>query len=213
MTVDKEKMRIYELDDVITFSKTNEDFGELSNMSSKFPLFINDIIIPSSEALYQAMRYSLFPKAQNEIIKQVSPMTAKMISKKYYHYSRQDWELIKVKVMRWVMEVKLSQHWNRLAPILEQTAGKSIVELSHKDQYWGAINTGNKQLVGMNALGRLWMDLREKYIIPNNKLECVESLPIAGFRLYDYDIGTICVEDDFVKSTEDDYNSLNSLLF
>lgn len=91
-------MRIYKLDEVITFSKTNEAFGELSNMSSKFPLFINDIIIPSSEALYQAMRYSLFPKAQNEIIKQVSPMAAKMISKKYHHYSRQDWDLIKLKV-------------------------------------------------------------------------------------------------------------------
>lgn len=211
--MDKEKMRIYELDEVVTFSKTNEDFGELSNMSSKFPLFINDIIIPSSEALYQAMRYSLFPKAQNEIIKQVSPMTAKMISKKYHHYSRQDWELIKVKVMRWVMEVKLSQHWNRLAPILEQTAGKSIVERSHKDQFWGAINMGNKQLVGINALGRLWMDLREKYIIPNNKLECVEPLSIAGFRLYDYDIDTICVEDDFIENTKDRYESQNSLLF
>lgn len=213
MIVDKEKMRIYKLDEVITFSKTNEAFGELSNMSSKFPLFINDIIIPSSEALYQAMRYSLFPKAQNEIIKQVSPMTAKMISKKYHHYSRQDWDFIKLKVMRWVMEVKLSQHWNKLFPILEQTAGKFIVELSHKDQYWGAVNMGNKQLVGMNALGRLWMDLREKYIIPNNKLECVEPLSIAGFRLYDYDIDTICVENDFVEKTEDDYNSLSSLLF
>jgi len=65
MIVDKEKIRIYKLDDVIKFSKTNEDFGELSNMSSKFPLFINDII-PRIEALYQAMRYSLLPKAQKK---------------------------------------------------------------------------------------------------------------------------------------------------
>lgn len=60
MIVDKEKMKIYKLDEAITFSKTNEDFGELSNMSSKFPSFINDIIISSSEALYQAMRYWFF---------------------------------------------------------------------------------------------------------------------------------------------------------
>src|SRR5690606_23024460 len=170
----------------------------------KFPLFVNDIIIPSSEALYQAMRYSLFPKAQNEIIKQASPMTCKMISKKYLSYSRQDWDLIKLKVMRWVMEIKLSQHWNRLAPILEQTAGKSIVELSHKDQFWGAINRGNGQLVGINALGRLWMDLREKHVLANHKLECVEPLSIAGFRLYDFDIDTICCEDDFLENTEED---------
>lgn len=203
MTLDKNKMRTYNRNEIITFSKTNEPFGELSNMSSKFPLFVNDIIIPSSEALYQAMRYSLFPKAQNEIITQSSPMTAKMISKKYLPYSRQDWDLIKLKVMRWVMEIKLSQHWNKLAPILRQTAGKAIVELSHKDQYWGAVNMGNDQLVGMNALGRLWMDLREKYVIPNNKLECVEPLAIAGFRLYDFDIDTICCENDFLENEEE----------
>lgn len=50
--MDNENMRLYNIAEVITISKTNEVFGELSNMSSKFPLFVNDIIIPSSEALY-----------------------------------------------------------------------------------------------------------------------------------------------------------------
>ena len=205
MMLDKDKIRIYQIDKVITFSKTNEAFGELSNMSSKFPLFINDIIIPSSEALYQAMRYSLFPKAQNEIIKQASPMTAKMISKKYLLYPRQDWELIKLKVMRWVIEIKLSQHWEKLAPILEKTRDKTIVELSHKDQFWGAKNIGNGQLMGMNVLGRLWMDIREKHVLTNNKIECVKPLSIAGFRLYDFDIETICNEHYFLNEREDQH--------
>lgn len=203
MSADSNKFKTYQLEDVVAFSKTNETFGELSNMSSRFPLFINDIIIPSSEALYQAMRYSLFPKAQNEIISQKSPMTAKMISKKYLYFSRQDWDLIKLKVMRWVLEVKLSQHWNKLAPILEKTVGKSIVELSHKDQYWGVKNMGNGDLLGMNILGRIWMELREKYVLKNIKLECVEPLTIPGFRLYDFDIDTICNEDHFLTDDED----------
>lgn len=208
MRVDKENIRLYNRDEIITFSKTNEAFGELSNMSSAFPLFVNDIIIPSSEALYQAMRYSLFPKAQNEIIRQASPMTAKMISKKYSPYSRQDWELIKLRVMRWVMEIKLSQHWNELAPILEETGDKAIVELSYKDQFWGAKNIGNGQLQGTNALGRLWMDLREKHILTNNKIECVDPLAIAGFRLYDHDIGTICNENYFLNNEENEHYAL-----
>ncbi|MBL1408711.1 NADAR family protein [Sphingobacterium faecale] len=203
MAISKRNIRIYNRNEVITFSKTNEAFGELSNMSSSFPLFVNDIIVPSSEALYQAMRYSLFPKAQNEIIRQASPMTAKMISKKYNPYSRQDWELIKLKVMRWVMEIKLSQHWNKLAPILEETGNKAIVELSYKDQFWGAKNIGNNQLEGKNALGRLWMDLREKHVLTNNKIECVAPLAIAGFRLYDHDIDTICDEDHFLNNEEE----------
>lgn len=208
MAIRNQNTRTYNRNEVITFSKTNEAFGELSNMSSKFPLFVNDIIIPSSEALYQAMRYSLFPKAQNEIITQSSPMTAKMISKKYLPYSRHDWDLIKLKVMRWVMEIKLSQHWNKLAPILKRTAGKQIVELSHKDHYWGGVNTGNNQLTGMNVLSRLWMDLREKHVLSNNKIECVHPLSIAGFRLYDFDIDTICSEDDSLHNPEEDQLSI-----
>ena len=202
--MEKKNFKLYNSSEVITFSKTHDAFGELSNMSSSFPLYVNDIIIPSSEALYQAMRYSLFPKAQNEIIKQVSPMTSKMISKKYIQYSRQDWDLIKLKVMRWVMEIKLSQHWNRLVPILEKTENKTIVELSHKDQFWGAKKNEHNQLEGINALGRLWMDLREKYVFTNNKIECVAPLVIAGFRLYDYDISTICNEEYFLNGVEDE---------
>jgi len=203
MSMESNKYNTYHIDSVVMFSKTNEEFGELSNMSSKFPLFINDIIIPSSEALYQAMRYSLFPKAQNEILIQKSPMTAKMISKKYLYYTRQDWDLIKLKIMRWVLEVKLSQHWNKLSPILKETAGRSIVELSHKDQYWGVKNMGNGDLVGSNYLGRLWMDLREKYVLKDQKLECVDPLKIPGFRLYDFEIDTICNEDHFLSDEED----------
>lgn len=210
MKTDKENMRLYNIGEVITFSKTNEAFGELSNMSSKFPLFVNDIVIPSSEALYQAMRYSLFPKAQNEIILQASPMTAKMISKKYNQYSRQDWELIKLKVMRWVMEIKLSQHWIKLAPILEETGNRAIVELSHKDQFWGAKNLGNGQLQGKNALGRLWMDLREKHVLTKNKIECVPPLAIAGFRLYDHDIDVTCDEDHFLNNKTDELYAITS---
>ncbi len=202
MNPNKEKMRLYNCDEVIIFSKTNDLFGELSNMSSSFPLYVNDLVIPSSEALYQAMRYSLFPKAQNEIIKQASPMTAKMISKKYTPYSRQDWELIKLRVMRWVMEIKLSQHWNILAPLLLKTENKAIVELSFKDQFWGAKKVGNNTLEGTNALGRLWMDLRERYVINNNKIKCVAPLTIAGFRLYDYDINFICDENYFINSEQ-----------
>jgi len=60
--------RIYRIDVCIVFAKTSEPFGGLSNMAPGYPLFINDNIIPSSEALYQAMRYSLFPSIQHEII-------------------------------------------------------------------------------------------------------------------------------------------------
>jgi len=49
--------RKYKKEEVITFRSTKESFGALSNMASGFSILVNDVIIPSSEALYQACRY------------------------------------------------------------------------------------------------------------------------------------------------------------
>ena len=197
--------RIYNINECIVFAKTNEPFGGLSNMASGYPLFVNDNIIPSSEALYQAMRYSLFPQIQHEIISQHSPMTAKMISKKYYAYTRQDWEDIKIKVMRWVLEIKLSQHWTKFSALLDETGDKPIVELSNKDKVWGATKISDTQLSGVNALGRLLMELRENYVRSHRYIECVNPpVSVAGYRLYDHDISLICNEDYFLNNPDEE---------
>lgn len=199
-----DKFRVYTKDESIVFSKTNEKFGGLSNMAPGYPLFVNDNIIPNSEVLYQAMRYPLFPDIQYEIISQNSPMTAKMISKKYHDKTRQDWELIRVKVMRWCLEVKLCQNWEKFGALLKKTENRPIVEYSAKDKFWAASPSANdKELSGVNALGRLLMELREKYIQNNKTLQKVEPLNITGFLLYGYEIESIHSEaiyaNDFGK--------------
>lgn len=75
------------------FRKTTEPFGGLSNMASGYALYINEVIIPSSEHLYQSMRYPTNPEIQfGNYISQDNAMKAKMISNKYKsHYSRPDW--------------------------------------------------------------------------------------------------------------------------
>jgi ribA/ribD-fused uncharacterized protein len=190
-SLNNDKFRIYKKDECIVFSKTNEKFGGMSNMAPGYPLFVNDNIIPNSEVLYQAMRYPLFPDIQNEIISQNSPMTAKMISKKYLDKTRQDWELIKTKVMRWCLEVKLCQNWETFGQLLRETENKPIVEFSVKDKFWGASSLNDKELSGVNALGRLLMELREKYIHSNKSLQKVQPLNITGFLLYGYEIESI----------------------
>lgn len=180
--------REYIKSEVCFFRKTKEQFGELSNMASGFSLQVNDVIIPSAEALYQACRYPLFPEIQEEIISQSSPMTAKMISKKYQHYTRQDWEEIKFDVMYWVLQVKLLYNYERFSSILRQTLDKPIVELSHKDRTWGAVEQ-NGILVGRNALGRLLMQLRKEFIFENKSIDRI--LPprkINGFLFYGSEI-------------------------
>ena len=103
--------RTYKKEEVITFRSTKESFGALSNMASGFSILVNDVIIPSSEALYQACRYPLFPAIQEEIINQNSPMTAKMISKKHYKYTRQDWEQKKYDIM--YKQIKFKEIYNK----------------------------------------------------------------------------------------------------
>lgn len=184
--------RIYQPSEVAAFSSTKGDFGGLSNMAPGFAIRVNDVIIPTAEALYQACRYPLFPEIQKEIIEQHSPMTAKMISRKYLDKTRQDWESIKYEVMYWVLQVKLSQNFEKFSKVLKDTGNRPIVELSKKDKDWAVMRDQDNTLRGRNALGRLLMKLREEYILNHNPIACVPPLPIVGFLLYGTAIEVVC---------------------
>lgn len=184
--------RIYLKNEVVTFKSTKAKFGGLSNMAPGYSIRVNDIIIPTAEALYQACRYPLFPAIQHEIIEQNSPMTAKMISRKYLKNTRQDWEDVKYSIMYWALKVKLSQNFNKFSEVLKETNKKPIVELSNRDKDWAAVEIEKNQLKGKNALGRLLMQLREEYALENNSIECVEPVDIFGFLLYGSSIETVC---------------------
>jgi ribA/ribD-fused uncharacterized protein len=190
-------IRNYNAKEAIVFRKTTEPFGGLSNMASGYALYINEVIIPSSEHLYQAMRYPTNPEIQFEIINQDNAMKAKMISNKYKaQYSRPDWEKIQIKVMRWALEIKLAQNWDKFSTILKETQNKSIVEYATDNKIWGAKPINNDELVGVNALGRLLMELREKYISENNRIFCVNPPDVPALLLYNQHIDIIC--DDMI---------------
>lgn len=156
------RLRTYSRTDSVVFWRTHEPFGGLSNMAGGFPLTVNGIVIPSSEALYQACRYPHKPEVQRLIISQRSPMTAKMRSKPYKQLSRPDWHRVRIKIMRWCLRVKLVQHWERFGSLLLATGQRPIVEQSNKDDFWGARPVDDHTLVGMNVLGRLLMELRDE---------------------------------------------------
>jgi len=152
--------RQYSRPDSVIFHKTRERFGGLSNMAGGFPLRVNGVRILTSEALYQACRFPKMPKVQKEIIAQKSPMTAKMKSKPHRVNSRRDWERVRVEIMRWCLQVKLIQNWEKFSGLLRETGDRNIVEYSRKDEFWGAKPADDNTLVGKNVLGRLLMELR-----------------------------------------------------
>lgn len=210
----KYQERIYNASEIIFFKKTKEAFGGLSNMAAGFPLEINGIPILTSEALYQACRFPHLPDVQEQIIKEKSPMTAKMVGKPFRSQSREDFENVKVDIMRWCLRVKLAQNFVEFGKLLLSTNFKPIVEDSHKDNFWGAVRDKKDDNImrGVNALGRLLMELRQQYI--GNpffwKLVYIEPLKIPNFKLFGEHIGIVDERAKFINCIAKKYGLTGS---
>lgn len=152
--------RIYQPSECVVFLKTRERWGQFSNMCAGFPIYSNSMMVRSTEHLYQAMRHTANPDHQIKVLSEPSPMIAKRSA--YALASRDDWNQIKVQLMRWMLRLKIAQHPVQMLALLDQTENRPIVELSKKDPFWGAILHSDGTLAGVNALGRLWMGERER---------------------------------------------------
>lgn len=186
--------------DSVVFRATKElPWGGLSNMAAGYPLLINGQLFLTVEALYQALRYADEVSEEGELIQELirrqrSPMAAKMVSKKYYSLSRDDWEVSRVKIMDWCLRVKLHVHWEKFGTLLTATGSLPIVEESHKDRFWGAVPTreDHNVLEGENILGSLLMQLRNianQGIIPDVSKPPVKGMTIFGSLPYRVAIG------------------------
>jgi type I restriction enzyme S subunit len=191
-TADQIQIRTYRTAEGVSFRSTKEEFGGLSNMAGGYPLRVLGVLILSAEALYQACRFPHRQDVQKLIIEQHSPMAAKMVSKPHRNDTRPDWNRIRVRVMRWTLQVKLAMHWPEFGGLLLATGDRPIVEDSRRDDFWGALRQENGTLVGMNVLGHLLMELREELKGPNKEsLRVVAPPPIPNFLLLGQPIGQV----------------------
>lgn len=197
--------RTYNKNEVITFSKTTGKFGGLSNMAPGYSLFINETNIANTEILYQACRFPLFPKIQEEIISQKNPMEAKEVSRKYSQYTRQDWENVKFDIMRWCLQIKLLQNFDKFSELLLITDNETIVEFSQKDNVWGAVPVDAVTLKGKNALGRLLMEIREIYVKSHQEVDNIKPLNIPAFLLFDNPIDKAYKPEFVIHDLDDIY--------
>jgi len=191
--------RTYNRRECITFRKTAERFGGLSNMAGGYLLNVNGVRILTSEALYQACRFPHLPEVQRQIIGERSPMTAKMKSKPYRgDNSRPDWDMRRTKIMCWCLQVKLVQNWDKFSKLLLETGDLPVVEDSRKDDFWGAKPEDEEILVGANVLGRLLMQLREQ--VKNGEITSqtiIKPLHIPDFLLYGRAINSISKDGEY----------------
>lgn len=172
----------------VVFRATKDRWGGLSNMAAGFPLLVNGHLFRTSEALYQALRYADDVSEDGVLIQELirqekSPMAAKMVSKKYYGLTRDDWDFTRVKVMDWCLRAKLYAHWDKFGELLLATGSLPIVEESHKDRFWGAVAVrgNNDALEGENTLGNLLTRLRSHVI--DGRRPNIGELPITGMTI------------------------------
>ena len=125
------------------------------------------------------------------MISQPNPMAAKIEANKKADRSRADWFDINVRLMRWVLRVKLACNYESFGQLLDSTGEMPIVEHSRRDRFWGARYEG-RELVGVNALGRLLMELREQLREDERgALRRVSPPDIPDFLLYGEPIGEV----------------------
>lgn len=192
----KDNFRTYTRDKSVIFKKTSEKWGGFSNMAPGYPLCVNGIYIRSSEALYQACRYPNNPEIQKKIIYQSSPMTAKIVGKPYRADIREDWQKIRVVIMKWSLRVKLAQNYENFSALLKESGEHPIVESSNKDDFWGAKPVDQQTLVGINALGRLLMELRA--LVEDSSKDQLSIVPIpkiSNFLLFGDEIKEVYASD------------------
>lgn len=159
-------MFTYQKTEVVSFLKTAEPFGGLSNMASGYLITLYGVRFRTSEHLYQALKFPDHPEIQLEIAETPSPIAAKMVARKrdYRALIRPDWEEIKLSVMEYCLRAKLKCNFQKFGDLLRSTGSADIVEVSsRKDTFWGCVPDGDL-LVGHNHLGVLLTDLRDELV-------------------------------------------------
>jgi ribA/ribD-fused uncharacterized protein len=130
-------------------------------LSNFYPCFItiDEMTYPSVEHAYQALK--TFNLEQRKIISFLeTPGQAKKAGRRVE--LRDDWELVKDEIMMRCLKEKFSNQF--LKEKLLETNDEILVEgnIWH-DNYWGSCFCSRCGYNGKNILGKLLMELREKY--------------------------------------------------
>lgn len=92
---------------------------------------------------------------QERIRETKSPMIAARLGRSRKVKIRDDWEEVKVDIMRTAVRAKIFAHED-LQKLLLETGDETIVEAAGRDYFWGAGKDGS----GQNWLGKILMEIR-----------------------------------------------------
>ncbi|NCP98443.1 DUF1768 domain-containing protein [archaeon] len=167
----------------IAFTKVSLPFGWMGNMAP-YSIVYECQTYKTTEALFQSLRFVEFDNVQKEIIAEKSPMSAKMVAKKYKHLlAETGYEVMgekDVKNMQLCIQLKLEQYPNLTQQLIDTGKAVIIEDCSSwpRDSglFWGAAYQ-NGNWVGKNILGEILMDFRSKLQNNNKLIMNIEELP------------------------------------
>ena len=139
----------------ISFYTAQGKYGYFSNFSPH-GFELDGKYWPTSEHYYQSKKFAE-TEIQEEIRQAKTPHDAYKIRKDKSKKIRQDWEEVKVDIMRKVVLRKFETH-PKIQRILLSTGDEDIVENSPTDYFWGCGADGT----GKNMLGKILMEVREQ---------------------------------------------------
>ena len=141
---------------VIYFYKVEEPYGCFSNFSPhQISLHGQDWL--TVEHYYQAQKF--FGSVDRRLVAAIravaTPQEAAELGRDPNHRIRDDWESVKIQIMRQAVLTKFVTH-SDIQAILLATGDRVIVEDSPRDYYWGCGCDGS----GQNHLGKILMSVR-----------------------------------------------------
>ena len=132
-----------------------QDFYVLSNFSA-FTLQWKGFRFDTSEAAYHYEKFEgTDSEVQSMILEAPSAHQAFKIAESQKMFRRQDWDAVKVGIMRDILRAKAEQHEYVRRKLLA-TGDRELVEDSWRDDFWG----WGPNHDGQNMLGKLWMEVR-----------------------------------------------------
>lgn len=152
---------------IISFTKVKLPYGWLGNMAPYFVIY-EEKEYRTTEALFQALRFTNHPEIQEKIRAEKSPMSAKIVAKEYKSIiEKEGYELLgykDIENMKLCLRLKIEQH-PELKQMLLDTGDSHIIEdCTTRPQgsglFWGAA-LQNNEWVGENILGRIFMAARK----------------------------------------------------
>jgi ribA/ribD-fused uncharacterized protein len=133
-----------------------QEFYPFSNFSS-FKLEWKGYDWMTSEHAYHSEKFINNPEIIEQLKQSRSAHDAMVIAYANKDRYREDWDEIKLDVMKSILIAKVEQHTYVKKKLIE-SGKKELIENSWRDDYWG----WGENKDGSNHLGKIWMEIREE---------------------------------------------------